>query len=133
MVGKAPPQMIGTVGSFSRIAFDTAIAESNCGPPMTLTPTAATEPSPTARTAVETKSRSTLPSMIVDAYLPSSDADKLMIARGKRAWRCRCHPRVDEQNTSRSHDFLCGFGGTSLKTVNLSLTNRRSASTEISK
>src|SRR6266404_4480792 len=88
LVGKAPPQMMGTVGRLSRIAFDTAIAESNCGPPMTLTPTAPTEPSLTARTAVEMKSRSTLPSMIVDGCLPSSDADRLRIARGNRAWRC---------------------------------------------
>jgi hypothetical protein len=44
---------------------------------MTLTtPIAPTEPSLTARAAVEMKSRSTLPSMIVDGYLPSSDADK---------------------------------------------------------
>ena len=74
--------MIGTVGNFSRMAFDTAIAESNCGPPMTVTPTAATEPSPMARKAVETKSRSTLPSMIVDGYLPSSAADKLRSREG---------------------------------------------------
>src|SRR5580692_7702780 len=77
--------MIGTSGAFSRIAFDTAIAERNCGPPMTVMPTAATGPSPTVRTTVETKSRSILPSMIVDWYLPSSAADKLIIASGKRA------------------------------------------------
>src|ERR1700677_827145 len=79
---------MGTEGCLARMAFDTSIAESSCGPPMTVTPTAATEPSLTWRTAVETKSRSTLPSMIVDVYLPSSAADKLRIARGKRAWRC---------------------------------------------
>ena len=45
--------MIGTVGSLSRIAFDTAIAEHNCGPPITVTPTAATDPSPMARKAVD--------------------------------------------------------------------------------
>src|ERR1700679_1021610 len=52
---------------------------------MTVTPTAATGPSPTARTAVETKSRSILPSMIVDWYLPSSATDNLIIPSGKRA------------------------------------------------
>ncbi len=80
--------MIGTVGNLSRIALDTAIAERNWGPPMTVTPTAAMEPLPTARSAVETKLRSTLPSMIIGVYLSSSAADRLSIARGNRAWRC---------------------------------------------
>src|ERR1700678_278006 len=79
--------MMGTSGAFSRIALDTAIAERNCGPPITVTPTAETCPSLTARTAVETKSRSTLPSMIVGLYLPSSAADRRIIASGKRALR----------------------------------------------
>ena len=77
--------MIGSVGSFSRIAFDTAIAERNWGPPMTVMATAPTVPSLTVRKAVAMKSRSTLPSMIVEAYLPSIDADKLNTASGARA------------------------------------------------
>jgi hypothetical protein len=54
MVGKAPPQTIGTLGISSRIAFDTAIAEHSCGPPMTVTPIAATEPPAISRSAVAT-------------------------------------------------------------------------------
>ncbi len=103
--------MIGSAGSFSRIAFDTAMAERSCGPPMTVTPTAPTDPSLTLRTAVATKSRSTLPSMIVDAYLPSSAADKLRTARGNARVTVRRDRRIDEQNTLRT-SCLCSSGST---------------------
>ena len=55
---------------------------------MTVTPTAAKDSAPMARSAVETKSRSTFPSMMTGSYLPSSAADRLNTASGKRAWRC---------------------------------------------
>src|SRR5688572_10429521 len=84
--------MIGVAGDCSRMARDTAIAVDNCGPPMTLTPTASMPSSRIVRTAVETKSRSMLPSTMVDTYgmdedLPSSEADRLRTASGNRALR----------------------------------------------
>ena len=40
IVGKYPPQMIGSAGRMARMAFDTAAAVGICGPPITVTPTA---------------------------------------------------------------------------------------------
>src|SRR5512138_2385531 len=56
--------MIGRCGARSRIALESAMAVGNCGPPMTVTPTAVYDSSAMARSAVFTKSRSTLPSMM---------------------------------------------------------------------
>src|ERR1700736_6852230 len=79
--------MIGIDGNRARMACDTSIAVRNCGPPITLTPTASMCPVSNVRTAVETKSRSTLPSIMLVAYLSSRAAERLSTANGNRALR----------------------------------------------
>src|SRR5216684_2554162 len=79
--------MIGIAGALSRMAFETAIAARSCGPPMIVTPTAPTRVSLMVRSTVAMKSRSMLPSMMVDEYLPSSAMDRLRTAKGNRALR----------------------------------------------
>src|SRR5665213_2391405 len=54
---------------------------------MTLTPTASTPPRSSVRSVVEMKSRSILPSMMLDWKLPSRDAERFNTASGNRALR----------------------------------------------
>ena len=70
-----------------RTAFETAIAVATCGPPITVTPTASKRCLPTASNTERTASRSMLPSISIESWLPSSAAAIVMIDSGKRAWR----------------------------------------------
>src|SRR5690606_37347213 len=79
--------MIGTLGKFALIAFDTAMAVGNWGPPMTVTSTASTLSSAILRSVVAIKSRSMLPATMLAEYWPSSAPARLMTASGKRALR----------------------------------------------
>ena len=112
------------------MAFETAIADSNCGPPMTVIPTAATEVSLTSAYGARDE-------IAIDVAV-DDDRGVLALERrrqahdgeGKARMAVRGDRRVDEQDVLRSaHDGRSA--GTSRNKVNLSLTKRRSANTWI--
>ena len=71
---------------------------------------------------------SMLPSIILDGYLPSSEADRFSTASGKRALR----GEVIAGLMSRTCRIIVyTLAGMSRNNVSLSLTNRRCAITEI--